>query len=137
MTAQHASAGALDATLPDVGAGISWETVHRARPRAPLTCRGCGGPVHAKVSRGGQQFFAHDARPEHCHLLGEGLAHRLLKSALASAARQAGWTAELEAAGDGWRADVLTTSPNGERRVAWEAQLAPITPDEVGDATTR
>jgi competence protein CoiA len=59
------------------------------------------------------------------------MAHRLLKTATAAAARDAGWTVELEVAGDGWRADVLATSPDGQQRLAWEPQLAAITPDDV------
>ncbi|SFY44908.1 hypothetical protein OH786_00140 [Streptomyces atratus] len=50
---------------------------------------------------------------------------RLLgKLEMAGAIRAAGWFAELEvAAADGsWRADVMATSPDGERRMAWEAQ---------------
>jgi len=65
------------------------------------------------------------------------MAHRLLKLQLASAIREAGWYAELEVAGDGWRADVLATSPDGARRMAWEAQLAQITVDELRGRTTR
>ncbi|HZN71518.1 MAG TPA: hypothetical protein VFC00_07530 [Micromonosporaceae bacterium] len=39
----------------------------------------------------------------------------------------AGWHAALEVTGPdrSWRADVLATSPDGSRTVAWEAQLAP------------
>jgi hypothetical protein len=41
----------------------------------------------------------------------------------------AGWHAELEVrADDGtWRADVLASAHDGSRRIAWEAQLSPIT----------
>jgi hypothetical protein len=42
--------------------------------------------------------------------------------------RAAGWHAELEVAGDGWRADVHAASPDGQRRTAWEAQLACAVP---------
>jgi hypothetical protein len=65
------------------------------------------------------------------------MAHRLLKLQLASAIRDAGWYAELEVAGEGWRADVLATSPDGTRRMAWEAQLAQITLDELRGRTAR
>jgi competence protein CoiA len=65
------------------------------------------------------------------------MAHRLLKLQLASAIRDAGWYAELEVAGEGWRADVLATSPDGTRRMAWEAQLAQITVDELRERTAR
>jgi hypothetical protein len=136
MTAEHANLGVLDTTATDLGCAFSWEQVHRVRPRAPLSCRGCGGGLQAKVSKLGLRFFAHDAAVSDCPLNGESAAHRLLKSALAGAIRQAGWTAELEVAGTGWRADVLALSPDGTRRVAWEAQLATATRDELAARTT-
>ncbi|GAB7005269.1 hypothetical protein JCM18899A_27420 [Nocardioides sp. AN3] len=85
----------------------------------------------------GLRFFAHDRAAPDCSLVGETRAHRLLKLQLASAIRDAGWYAELEVAGDGWRADVLATSPDGARRMAWEAQLAQITVDELRERTAR
>jgi competence protein CoiA len=137
LTAQHASAGVLDATVDPLGEGVPWEAIHRARPRAPLTCRECGHGLHAKVSPKGLRFFAHDRAAPTCSLVGETMAHRLLKLQLASAIRDAGWYAELEVAGDGWRADVLATSPDGARRMAWEAQLAQTTVDELRERTAR
>lgn len=138
LTADHATAGVLDATLPDLGTGTAWDTIHRARPRAPLTCRGCGSGLHAKTSRNGLRFFAHDAKREDCPLHGETIEHRLLKAALAAAARDAGWHAQLEVAGTGtgtWRADVLASSPDGTRRVALEAQVSTITRDKIAERT--
>ncbi len=137
LTAQHADAGVLDATVDPLGEGVPWEAIHRARPRAPLTCRECGHGLHAKLSTKGLRFFAHDRAAPTCSLVGETMAHRLLKLQLASAIRDAGWYAELEVAGDGWRADVLATSPDGARRMAWEAQLAQITVDELCERTAR
>ena len=134
LTALHGDASVLDATMPDLGAGLAWDRVHRARPRAPLTCTGCGAGLHAKQSHGGVRFFAHDRAQSGCPLNGESPKHRLLKAALAAAIRDAGWHAGLEVAGVGdspWRADVLATSPDGCRRVAFEAQLSAITPDEI------
>lgn len=133
LTAAHGSGVVLDVTAPVLGDGVTWEQVHRARPRANLTCRGCGGGLHAKVSPLGFRFFAHDQKTD-CPLTGETVNHRLLKAELAAAVRDAGWHAELEVAGTGaspWRADVLATSPDGTRRVAFEAQLSPITPDQI------
>lgn len=37
--------------------------------------------------------------------------------------------------GAGWRADVLATSPDGTTRMAWEAQLAAATIDELTSRT--
>lgn len=133
LTAQHPELGLLDASTQDVRhGGGAWPQIYKVRPRAPLTCRGCGHGLHAKVSPNGLRFFSHDAAQSDCPTAGEGLAHRLLKLELVSAARAAGWEAELEVAGNGWRADVLATSPEG-RRVAWEAQLVQITSEEIVD----
>ncbi|WP_169315141.1 hypothetical protein [Cellulomonas gilvus] len=57
-------------------------------------------------------------------LSGESLAHRLLKLELVDAVRLAGWNAQLEVSGDGWRADVLASKPTSSRRIAREAQLS-------------
>lgn len=137
LTANHADSGVLDATTDPLGEGMPWEAIHRARPRAPLTCRECGHGLHAKVSPTGLRFFAHDRSAPACSLAGETMAHRLLKLQLASAIRDAGWYADLEVSGEGWRADVLATSPDGSRRMAWEAQLAPITVDDLRERTRR
>lgn len=132
LTAQHPELGLLDASAEELRHGESaWRRIYKVRPRAPLNCRGCGHGMHAKISPNGLRFFSHDAAPSDCPTAGESIAHRLLKLELASAARAAGWEAELEVAGNGWRADVLATGPRG-RRVAWEAQLAQIAPDEIG-----
>ncbi|WP_159054264.1 competence CoiA family protein [Streptomyces sp. AS58] len=63
----------------------------------------------------------------------------MLKLELASAVRSAGWHAALEVAGgDGaWRADVMASSPDGNRRIAWEAQLSPITDRDILARTGR
>ena len=126
LTAVHAHAGLLDVTLGDLGAPVRWESLHRAQPPAPLTCRACSAPMSAKMSKLGQRFFAHRAGGSDCPTGRETIAHRLLKVELASAVRAAGWHAELEVPGRGWRADVLATRPDGGRRFAWEAQLASI-----------
>ncbi len=131
--------GLLDATLADLGIGGSWPSIHRVRPRVPLACAACGGSMHAKVSPRQLRFFAHDAARDECPLNGETPDHRLLKSAIAAAVRAAGWNAVLEAEGPQrrWRADVLATSPDGRRRVAWEAQLAHQHGDDTVARTTR
>lgn len=129
----------LDATLEDPAPGMPWTSVHRVRPRPPLTCPACGARVHAKVSPAPRQlrYFAHDALSSDCALSGESLAHRLLKVELASAIREAGWDARLEVAGDGWRADVLATDPRSSRRIAWEAQLSAQTADVTSERTAK
>lgn len=134
LTCLHPDRGLLDATAADLGVGLRWSDLHRAKPRAALTCRACGGAMAAKVSKLGTPFFAHVRRPDECDLAYESVEHRLLKSALAALVRAAGWSAELEAPGEGvspWRADLLATSPDGRRRIALEVQLAAITADEI------
>lgn len=63
----------------------------------------------------------------------------MLKLEMAGAIRAAGWFAELEvaAANGSWRADVMAASPDGEQRMAWEAQLSPITVEDIAARTDR
>jgi len=134
LVARHPELGLLDTTRLDLGCGqVGWSDLHRVRPRQDLRCPACGGRVHAKLSPAPHRlrFFAHDTNDPSCALNGETMAHRLLKLELASAVRDAGWSAELEATGPGFRADVLAVSPDGTHRVVWEAQLASIAVDDI------
>ncbi|MFZ3491757.1 competence protein CoiA [Streptomyces sp. 5.8] len=137
LTAVHPDRGRLDATLPDLGCAWHWEAIHRSRPPAALTCPECGHRVQAKLSPLKLRYFAHFPGADLCALAEESMAHHLLKLELATSARHAGWEAELEVSGPGgvWRADVLAAA--GDRRVALEAQLAPITPDHILGRTER
>ncbi|MEV8103999.1 competence protein CoiA family protein [Streptomyces sp. NPDC088135] len=140
FTALHAGLGRLDATLPDLGHRLDWSQVHKARPRPPLVCPECEWGLHAKVSRYGVRFFCHDpGRPPSCELSNESWEHHMLKLEMAAAIRDSGWFAELEvpAADGSWRADVMATSTDGTQRMAWEAQLSPITVDDIHDRTER
>lgn len=140
FTAIHPEAGILDATRADLGCGLPWEAVHRVRPRVPLACPECGYGVHAKRSPRRVRYFAHDpGKPRPCSLSNESMEHHLLKLELATAIRTADWHAQLEvSAPDGtWRADVMATSPDGTRRMAWEAQLSPITTEAIAERTAR
>ncbi|MEV0237822.1 competence protein CoiA family protein [Nonomuraea sp. NPDC050786] len=140
FTAVHPERGRIDATLADLGQGLEWEGIYRTRPRTRLTCPECGHGVHAKLSPRRMRYFAHDpGRSPHCELSVESADHHLLKLVLAEAIRRAGWSAELEVpAPDGaWRADVMATSPAGGHRMAWEAQLSPITDDDIQMRTDR
>ncbi|WP_234351450.1 hypothetical protein [Streptomyces sp. XY413] len=128
------------AHLPDLGCGRDWAEVWKVRPLAPLACDECRHPMYAKVfSSSGLRFFAHAPGAPKCALTEESPAHHLLKLELAAAARQAGAHAELEVRGpDGaWRADVLASDPAGAWRTALEAQLSPITPDDIAARTER
>ena len=132
LTAVHPQSGLIDATLPDLGGVLAWRSPPGAPP-ALLSCRACGSS--AKVSKLGMRFFAHRAAASDCPTVGETIEHRLLKIELAAAIRDAGWHAELEVPGTGWRADVLATSPDGARRIAFEAQLAAATVQDLTERT--
>ena len=106
-----------------------WAEVYKIR--AGLRCRDCDAGMHAKVSRNGLPFFAHDTRPKGCASEGESPEHLELKRTLAEAIRRAGAEAIIEAAPlpadhGGWRADVLAVTASGVR-VAFEVQLAGMT----------
>lgn len=138
ITAHDAAGELIDASdcADDVWAGI-----HKAKTRALLACRDCGGSLHAKVSSAGLRFFAHDRKPERCASAGESLEHLTLKRQIAMLIRECGYTAILEATPDesdsgGWRADVLGIGEGG-RRVAFEVQLASMTIDEGKERTAR
>lgn len=72
-------------------------------------------------------------------MAGESLEHHLLKLELATAIRAVGHQAQLEVPGpDGnWRADVLSSSHNSTIRMAWEAQLSPVSIEEIQQRTRR
>lgn len=123
----------VDATAVDDSV---WSSIWRQRTGDRLRCRGCGAPVHAKMrTASGLRFFAHTARSLDCPHVGETARHLELKGRFAEAFRAVGWVAELEAVGDGFRADVLAS--DGRRDVAVEVQLASMTADEANDRTSR
>src|SRR5215218_4682392 len=65
----------------------------------------CFAPAYASHSPLGLRFFAHKVRPEDCSWAGESDAHQHLKAAAAEAVRaRAGWQADVEVCGEGWRA---------------------------------
>ncbi|MGW4781538.1 competence protein CoiA family protein [Streptomyces filamentosus] len=140
FTALHPELGLLDSTLHGLGHDLEWGQIHKVHPRVLLTCPDCSWGLHPKVSRYGVRFFCHDRdRPESCELLNESWEHHMLKLEMAGAIRAAGWFATLEVpAEDGsWRADVMASSADGSRRMAWEAQLSPITVDDIAARTDR
>lgn len=125
----------LDATA---ASDEAWTGVWRARTGPRLRCRSCDAPVHAKArSSSGLRFFAHTIAVPDCPRTGESAQHLQLKGRFAAAFRAAGWAAELEVDGPGWRADVLVSSPDGARRYAVEVQLAPIAEVDVAERTRR
>ncbi|MFE2528562.1 competence protein CoiA family protein [Streptomyces sp. NPDC059382] len=91
-------------------------------------------PTEVTPARSLRPYFCHDpGRPASCSLTNESPEHPMLKLEMTTAIREAGWFAELEVpAEDGsWRADVMATSTDGTQRMAWEAQLSPITVDDI------
>lgn len=112
--------------LPDA----AWQAL-RARSRAGgrdmlMPC--CASRAVPKTSKMGYRFFSHYAASPGCQAGGESAEHVRLKTLLARAAEQAGWTVTTEGAGsdpDGqpWRADVLAEKDG--TRFALEVQLSP------------
>ncbi|MEU8138639.1 competence protein CoiA family protein [Streptodolium elevatio] len=140
----HGQWGRIDTTQPDLGCGQDRESIYKPKSPVPLTCYDCGWRLHLVHRTHGRYdlwFLRHAPHAPDCaaKAAGEGLQHHLLKLDLAHHARAAGWTAEFEvAAPDGsWRADVLATSPDGERRVALEAQMSAITVTDIEARTGR
>lgn len=122
--------------LTDVSDEV-WVSIWRQATGDRLRCRSCSQPMHAKQSSAtGLRFFAHTNVVPECPSQGESARHLHLKNAFARAFRTAGWVAQLEVAGEGWRADVLVTAPTGQQ-VAFEVQLSPITLDEVQERQRR
>lgn len=79
----------------------------------------CGAEVMLKRSKLGTRFFAH-MRSDGCAAAIETEQHRQLKQIAIEVARELGWNAMAEVAGDTWRADVLAT--RGNATVAIEVQ---------------
>jgi hypothetical protein len=142
-TAKHSELGLLDLTESEIGEVPTWwPQVHRAKP--PLTCRTCSGPMTAVQNlnnRWRKRFFKHLAAEQvapDCWLRStESEEHYFLKHELAQRIREfPGWEAEVEVAGENWRADVLAVADGG-RRIAWEIQLSPVSTSEVERRTAR
>ncbi|MFF7146255.1 competence protein CoiA family protein [Streptomyces nodosus] len=131
-TAVHAEWGRLDASLEDLGCGRSWADVHRVGG-LELACPECRGRVFARLSSHRARHFYHQVRPETCALANESPEHHLLKLELATAARAAGFRAELEvsSATRNWRADVLVFDQQDRPFMALEAQLSPMTAQDA------
>jgi competence protein CoiA len=137
-TAVHARWGQLDASLDDLGCGRSWADVHRVKG-LELACPECRGRVFARISPHRARHFYHQVRPRDCALANESPEHHLLKLELATAARAAGFRAELEVGNEArtWRADVLVFDRQDRPFMALEAQLSPMTPQDARMRTDR
>lgn len=118
--------------------GPEWQAL-RASYRQQDLRMVCGGAAIPKTSSLGLRFFAHYPGQD-CglHQSGpESAEHQAAKRALADAAREAGWDAEVEsiAPDRSWIADVLIQR-NG-LRVALEVQWSPQTVDEFERRSAR
>ncbi|MEU1596620.1 competence protein CoiA family protein [Streptomyces sp. NPDC005708] len=138
FTAIHADWGRLDASLDDLGCGRAWADVHRVKGQQ-LACPECRKRVFARLSPHRARHFYHQERPHDCELANESPEHHLLKLELATAARAAGFRAELEVSSErgNWRADVLVFDEQGRAFMALEAQLSPMTPEDARMRTDR
>lgn len=114
-----------------------WEELRREGP--DLRCYGCGGRMHTRArdltdpqpdEPTELRIFAHNpGEGEKCKRLGwDGSPdHDRLKGRLASAARRAGWSVELEVQpSEDCRSDVVATHPTSGKSHALEAQLATL-----------
>lgn len=92
---------------------------HNSQRHLSFKC--CPGQVGLRVSSTGFQHFYHVKRGG-CRYEAESLEHLQAKTVIAQAARQAGWTVEIEAEDEQgrWQADVLLT--RGSARLAFEVQ---------------
>jgi hypothetical protein len=110
-----------------------------------IRCAGCKGRAHIKNLVDGPDpfmIFAHNpGEAERCRALGyhtdESVEHGMLKSALAQAARDAGWSVDVEVFGNNCRADVLAVDPKTNASRVLEAQVSHITAADVHDRTQR
>jgi competence CoiA-like predicted nuclease len=82
-----------------------------------LSC--CGEIAYPRVSKLGTRHFAHRIKGG-CESKPETAEHLFIKSELALGCHDAGYQVDAEAAGEGWRADVLAT--RGNLRIALEIQ---------------
>ncbi|WP_168626992.1 hypothetical protein [Cryobacterium sp. BB307] len=98
-----------------------WVGMKGRKPRPLLSC---GVEAVVKTSKLGTQFFAHLYVPRDDEHKGESPEHLRVKSAIVTIARELGWNAraEVAAADRSWIADVLVEK--GDRRIAFEVQLA-------------
>lgn len=135
LTTRHSDGRWIDSTDPE-----HWAEVHV--PGYPhLLCPECEWRMVAVDREGVVNYFRHDVgRPDTCSLgRAESQEHLHAKKMTATAIRELnGWTAEIEfPRGGDWRADVLAISPSGHRRIAWEPQFSPISPEKAAERTRR
>lgn len=108
----------------------SWDAIRDDIKQKRLTLRFacCDSDCYARESKLGTRHFVHK-RGADCGAVGETLEHLLAKSLVALGVRDAGWNVDVEAEGDGWRADVLAERKS--IRVAIEVQWSAQTLEET------
>lgn len=115
-----------------------WAEAQRASKgniqRLQMTC--CGAPAYASHSPLDLRYFAHKPGHERCASAGESDEHECLKAVAAKAVQAlAGWKADVEVSGEGWRADVLAV--RGSYKVAIEIQLSSQAKRATGERNDR
>ena len=114
--------------IASVLSDTEWETLRQKVQSEKLTvvlpC--CDRAGYLRRSRLGTRHFAHkraadDAAPR-CDMEGETMEHLKAKADIVNACQRAGYRAAPEIPGEGWRADVLATPPNGSGHIAFEVQ---------------
>lgn len=109
-----------------------WVDIRRSK-KVTIRCAGCGAPMHTREWLG-LRIFAHNPGFGHalCASAGESVEHDALKTSIATAAKRAGATVELEVPVGDKRVDVLAKKAG--RSYVFEAQLASL---KVADAVDR
>ena len=83
----------------------------------------CNHLAIPRTSKLGTQHFYHRPNSD-CNRRPESLEHLLLKEKLLRGSITAGWQADVEVDGDGFRSDVMAT--DGRRKIAFEVQWSRV-----------
>jgi hypothetical protein len=103
-----------------------WATIKRAAKIVLVCCNSEGYPRRSKL---GVQHFVHRIPNPTCDWRTESLRHILCKQEIVLGCRDAGYEAQSEVGGNGWRADVLAS--RNHVQVAFEVQLSKQSLDET------
>jgi hypothetical protein len=110
-----------------------WKDLVRSARSGAVEVRlpGCNSPGHPRIRKGLQHFAHNPGTGQVCTVHGaESAAHLHAKWIICQAARQAGWSADIEHAGQGWIADVLAWQERSGIKVALEVQWSRQTFDD-------
>jgi hypothetical protein len=117
----------------------AWTSLKTSYKATNLLMPCCSSLAIPKTSKLGTFFFAHKQRAE-CNSAPESAGHIYLKTLVAKAAIEAGWTTCTEyrgrsSADEDWVADILCK--NGGATVAFEIQLSPVPYSDIAERTER